>query len=347
MCKTSIIFNMRNFLLFVFSTLILFISCNESNPLHVDVSHVPVPELAIKRLDQDVFTMDTTDITSSTKKLQAKYGSFYSRFVTGILNNGEIRDSSYAIRIKQFIRERDMHKAYEDCQKIYPDVNELTAGLSDAYQHFSYYFPNRILPQPVTMMSGFNYSIYPLDSTLAIGLEMYLGSNNDFYKMIGFPRYRTLFMNKENILPDAVQGWMINEFPYMMNKNDFLSQIIYIGKIMYATDALIPDVQDTLKMRYTKSQMDYCIENEFNVWSYFAAQKIVYTTDQGEIMKFTSEGPFTSALSKQSAPRIGYWIGWQIVKQYMRTNPKVSLEQLMKETDAQQILVKSKYKPRK
>ena len=132
-----------------------------------------------------------------------------------------------------------------------------------------------------------------------------------------------------------------------MNKNDFLSQIIYMGKILYLTDDLLPEVQDTLKIRYTAPQMEYCMENEFNIWSYFAAQKIIYTTNQAEIIKFTSEGPFTSALSKQSPPRIGYWVGWRIVRQYMKNNPKVSLEQLMKETDAQQILAKSKYKPRK
>lgn len=338
---------MKNRLLLVFSTLTLFISCTDSNPLKVDVSEVPVPELTINRLEQDVFNMDTTDIPGATKKLQAKYGQFYSAFITGILNNGEIRDSSYAVRIKQFIREKDMRRAYENCQQVYPDLNKLTSDLIDAYHHFKFYFPNRNLPQPVTMMSGFNYAVYPLDSTLAIGLEMYLGSDNDFYKMLGYPRYRTLFMNKEDILPDAVGGWLINEFPYMMDKNDFLSEIIYMGKILYATDAMLPEVPDTLKIRYTQQQLEYCIQNEFNVWSYFAAQKIVYTTDQAEIVKYTSEGPFTSALSKQSAPRIGYWIGWRIVKQYMRNNPKVSLEDLMKEKDAQQLLARSKYKPRK
>jgi hypothetical protein len=338
---------MKNFLLFVFSTLILFISCNDNNPLKVDVSHVEVPQLVINRLEQDLFNMDTSNVPEATKKLQAKYGQFYSIFVGGILNEGELRDSGYVLKIKRFIRERDMRKTYEDCQKVYPDVNELTAGFSDAFQHFKYHFPKKKLPQVVTMVSGYNYSVFPIDSTLAIGLEMYLGSNNDFYKMLGYPRYRTLFMNKENILPDAVGGWMIGEFPYMMNKNDFLSQIIYMGKILYATDALLPDVSDTLKIRYTQSQLDYCIQNEFNVWSYFAAQKILYTTDQAEIMKFTSEGPFTTALSKESGPRIGYWIGWRIVKQYMHNNPTITLEQLMKEKDAQQILSKSKYKPKK
>ena len=96
-----------------------------------------------------------------------------------------------------------------------------------------------------------------------------------------------------------------------------------------------------------KKQNQYCKQNEFNIWSYFIAQKKLYTTDQAEIMKFTVDGPFTSSLSKEAPPRIGYWVGRQIVKQYMEKNPNVTLEQLMNETNAQQILTKAKYKPNK
>ena len=66
-----------------------------------------------------------------------------------------------------------------------------------------------------------------------------------------------------------------------------------------------------------------------------------------EIKKYTSEGPFTAAFSKAAPPRIGYWIGWQIVRQYMNNNPEVTMQQLMDNNDAQQLLAKSKYKPKK
>ena len=64
-------------------------------------------------------------------------------------------------------------------------------------------------------------------------------------------------------------------------------------------------------------------------------------------MKFTTDGPFTTAFSKEAPPRIGYWIGRQIIKQYVKNNPFVSLQQLMDEKDAQKILMKAKYKPSK
>ena len=39
------------------------------------------------------------------------------------------------------------------------------------------------------------------------------------------------------------------------------------------------------------------------------------------------------------------WVGWQIIKSYVKNNDKVSLSELMREQDAQKILAKSKYRP--
>lgn len=338
---------MKNFIVYLLTVFAFFLSSCNGNRLEVDISNVKIPDVEINRLEQDVFNLDTANIKVSDKKLQSKYGHFYSSFITRIVNNGGQYDSSYLVRMKQFISDRDMREAYADCQKTYPDTDFLNEQFTELFKHFNYYFPDKKLPKITTMMSGFNYSVVLLDNTLAIGLEMYLGSNNKFYQMLALPHYKTMFMNKENIIPDATRAWMITEFPYNMNKNDFLSEITYMGKIMYLTDALLPNVHDSLKIQYSEQQLDYCIQNEFNVWSYFAAQKLLYNTNQAEIMKFTSEGPFTSAFSKEAPPRIGYWIGWQIVRQFMKNNPEISIEQLMKDRDAQKILNKAKYKPRK
>lgn len=338
---------MRNFSTYISIVLFLTIVGCGNERLDVDVSETVVPELTVKRLEQDIFKMDTTDIAKSTKELQAKYGRFYSTFISVILNNGGLRDSSYAFRMKSFIRDFYMKKAYDDSQKKYPNTDFIRDDLKEAYKYFNYHFPNRSLPQPITMISGFNYSVVVADSTLAIGIETYLGSDNEFYTGLGVPKYKSMFMNQENMIPDAIRQWMLIEFPNTMNKNDFLSEIVYMGKIMYLTDALLPSVPDSLKIQYSKAQMDYCTQNEFNVWSYFAAKKMLYTTDQAEIIKFTSDGPFTSALSKEAPSRIGHWIGWQLVRQYMNNNPKASLQDLINEADAQTILTKSKYKPGK
>jgi hypothetical protein len=343
----SIIFNMKQVLLYILlACSFLMVSCG-SDPLDVDTSTIEVQPVKIERLEQDLFAFDTNNVDGFTKKMQAKYGKFYPLFISSIINNGGVADSSYSFRLKQFISDRDMKAVYSDCQKTYPDLTFLEQEFQEVFKRHKYHFPEKNNPKVITMMSGFNQSFVYADSTLAIGLEMFLGEKSVFYQMLAMPRYKSQFMNKENILPDATRIWMLNEFPYNMEKSDLLSEMVYMGKIMYLTDAMLPNVYDTLKIQYTEKQLDYCIQNEFNIWSYFAAQKLLYTTDQAEIMKYTAEGPFTAAFSKESAPRIGYWIGWQIVRQYMKNNPEVTLQDLINETDSQLLLSKSKYKPKK
>ena len=45
--------------------------------------------------------------------------------------------------------------------------------------------------------------------------------------------------------------------------------------------------------------------------------------------------------------RTANYIGWQIVKAYMRRNPEADIQDLIEATDAQQFLQKSRYKPKK
>ena len=338
---------MKNFSAYISVILLLTLASCGSDSLDVNTSDSSIQDITVLRLEQDIFKMDTNNIELASNQLRAKYGNFYITFISMILNNGGLRDSSYSFRMKSFIRDYYMHKAYEESQKKYPNTDAIKEKLLKGYQRFNYHFPNRAIPQAITMISGFNYSVVMADSTLAIGIETYLGSKSEFYTGLGIPKYKSMFMNEENIVPDAIRQWMLTEFPNNMNKQDFLSEIVYMGKIMYLTDALLPETPDSLKIQYSTTQLEYCHQNEFNIWSYFAAQKTLYTTDQAEIIKFTADGPFTSAISKEAPARIGHWIGWQLVRQYMKNNPELSLKDLMNEEDAQLLLAKSKYKPGK
>jgi hypothetical protein len=81
------------------------------------------------------------------------------------------------------------------------------------------------------------------------------------------------------------------------------------------------------------------------LWGYFAENNRLYESDLSIVRELTTEGPFTAAISKECPPRIAMWVGWQIVRSYMKKNPEVSLESLMRDQDAQKILTKSRYRP--
>ena len=113
-------------------------------------------------------------------------------------------------------------------------------------------------------------------------------------------------------------------------------------------DAVMPEISDTLKIGYTKEQLNWCKEYESGIWAYFIENNLLYESDYLKIQKYLAEAPFTPGIGEKSnsAPKLGIWTGWQIVKKYMNKNPELSLQHLMLEENAQKILTESKYKPR-
>ena len=87
--------------------------------------------------------------------------------------------------------------------------------------------------------------------------------------------------------------------------------------------------------------------NESNVWAFFIDKELLYSTDPSETIKYLGEAPFTTGFSKESPGRTGWWMGWQIVRSYMNNYPETTVLELMKLDNNQDILTKSKYKPRR
>ena len=110
----------------------------------------------------------------------------------------------------------------------------------------------------------------------------------------------------------------------------------------------MPEVADTLKIGYTTGQLQWCEKNEGGIWAYFLENELLFNSDYIKIQKYLAEAPFTPGIgdNSDSAPKLGVWLGWQIVRAYMEKNSNVTLQQLLEETDAQKILTGARYKPK-
>ncbi len=333
---------MKSILKLIIGVLIFnFLTGCKHDRFDIDTSKIAMEPVIFKRLDKDVFSLNESNVSSQTRFMQKQYHQFYNRYISSILNNAGVNDSLYSTSLLKFINDKDMHTAYTDLTKLYSD-NDVELLV----KRFKVYFPKRKTPkQYVTFMSGFIYNIVYVDSTLGVGLDMYLGSDNPFYPALQFPNFKRLTMNRENIIPDAVRGWIITEFDNADPVNNLLNHMIFYGKTFYAVDALLPKTPDSLKIGYTTAQLKYCKTYEKNLWGFFAKDNKLYENDLKTVAEFTNDGPFTGSISKECPPRIAMWIGWQIVKSYMDHNDDVTLDDLMNEKDAQKILSKSKYKP--
>ena len=337
---------MRHFnKLFINLSLAVFLVNCKPNKFDIDISNINVPSVKFMRFDKELFALTPQNINHKTPELEKKYGSFYHMYTATINRRGMPEDTN---GILAFVMNKDMLDAYKETEKVISDADilKLEEDFTVCVKRFKYYFPNQKMPkQFVTCMSGFDYNFAYPDSVMAIGLDMYLGNNNPFYKMLQWPNYQVRVLSKEYMLTDMVRGWLISDFDNAEPENDLIHNMIFFGKVFYACDALLPDVHDSIKIGYTTAHMKYCDAYEKNVWGFFSANNMLYENDLKTVKKFIMDAPFTGEISKECPPRIAMWIGWQIVKSYMKNNENVSLEQLMNEKDVLKILNKSKYRP--
>jgi hypothetical protein len=331
--------------LFITVVAVVFLTACHPNKLDVDVSDINVPEVKFMRFEKDLFSITPQNFNTKARELKKKYGSFYYMFLNSIRGRGNPNDTN---SILEFAGNKDMRDAFIETQKSLSDadITELETGLTDCMKRIKYHFPHHKIPKHyATCMSGFDFNFAYPDSVMGISLDMYLGHTNMFYKMLQWPNYQVRRLSKEYMLPDMVRGWVISEFDNSDSINDLLNNMILFGKVYYVCDAILPDVADSIKIGYTKNQLAYCKEFEKNLWGYMAAENRLYDNNLKVVIELTNDGPYTAAISKECPPRIAMWVGWQIVKSYMKNNESVTLEQLMAEKDAQKILSKSKYRP--
>jgi hypothetical protein len=334
---------------FLFSLILTaFLTGCQRNPLDVDISAIHTQPLKLLRLEDELFSLHTNNIVLKTKDIKSNYGIYYEHYLMNFLNRNGTTDSLYTPSVLAFVNDKDIEETYGYIKTLYPTdkLEDIKSEADKCIKRFHYHFPKRKLPNRlITTISGWNYASAYTDSALIVSLDMYLGDTAKFYQMLRYPAYQTKKMNEHYILPDIARGWLLTEFDNAMPVNTLLNHTIFYGKLFYAVNALLPETEDSVIIGYTDKQLKTCKAFEKNYWGYFAEKNRLYENSMRTVRELTSEGPFTAAISKECPPRIAMWIGWQIVRSYMKHNKNVSLDELMNENDAQKILSKSRYRP--
>ena len=326
-------------ILFFVLIALFFQACKDKRKLDVDVSEIDI-NIQIKRYGKSLFEINIENLQSELKKRQKEYNFFLG---------ANLDDTTNIIKIRDYLTDPVLINISKETFRQYPDLNYLDKQLTTAYKHIKYYYPENNIPIVFSYISGLDYE-YPikfLDNVVVIALDMYLGADYKPYIKIGLPSYKTKWMRRELIVVDCMKEIALQKNNLGDDNKTLLDKMITQGKILYFIDAMMPDEPDTLKIKYSEKQLEWCEKNESNIWSYFIENKLLYSTNNAVINKFIVEGPFTSIFSKESPARTSDFIGWEIVKKYMNNNKEITFEELMDETDSQKILSKSRYKPKK
>lgn len=332
------------YLIFLFA--LAFISCKQSN--RPDVSNINL-EVKIERFDKELFSLKAKDPVQTNNFLLNKYGFFYDDYIHKMIGSPEYSNEEVLATLFKDQAYTDLTK---EVDSVYPNLKAQEEALTETFKYIKYYYPRAKLPRLISFVSGFAYQMPVGDNYLGIGLDMFLGKDSKFYKAIvqSVPLYLSRRFTPEYIVPRVAETYAHEELFREPDENrTLLSKMVFQGKILYFLDQVLPEnIADSTKIGYSSAQLEWAKNFEGDIWAYFLENNYLFETDYQKIQVFLSEGPFTPGLGedRNSAPKLGVWAGWQIVRKYMEENPKVTLQQLMADNDAQKILNQSRYKPR-
>ena len=236
---------------------------------------------------------------------------------------------------------------YNEINLVYPNLDDEKNDLIKFYNNFTSYFPTYKLPRIITLISDVQYEnrVILADSLLLIGLDNYLGSDHLFYSSM--PKYIS-----DNLISRMIVSDVAEEYAhYIIPKNNFytfLDRIIFHGKVLYFKDIMLPKLDDRYKIGYSKSNMEWANDNENFVWTYFVEKELMFSSDNKLTNRFINVAPFSKfylSIDNETPGMIGKFIGWQIVKSYMKNNKTTLVEMIL--MNPTEIYNKSKYKPNK
>lgn len=331
-----------NFLALVL--VLMFQSCKNKNP---EVTMPSQPEvkvtetkIVIKRYEKALFGLDKRHLRQGMASLYPDYSYF--------LGN-QWQDTMNILRIYNFLNDPNIREIYDLTIKKYPDVTFLENDLTDAFDRFRKSYPEKAVPKVFTYVSGLDIDnpVYYSDTAMAIGLDIFLGSDAIVYPKAGIPKYKTSLLVPEHILPQCMLAVSDNLVRVDDRNNTLLDQMVLAGKALYFLDVTLPDVKDEYKIGYSVKQLEWTRKNESRIWAFIIEHQMLFSSDPQGVTKMMTDAPFTSGFAAESPGRLGAYMGWQIVRAYMSEADNITLRQLMEDTDAQHILKVSQFKPGK
>lgn len=318
----------------------------EQNFPKPDVSDIQIDFEPI-RTEQLFFDTDSVQNRLNISQFNDKQPEIADLYFNKLMQLGGRTGTDYLQSAELLFGNEAMLALKDSVNLILPEVNKQLPVLEQGFKYFKHYFPNKTIPIVFTAITEFAPAAFTLDTIVAgISLDMYLGPEFVYYPSVGFHQYQIRNFKPEFIPANTLKAFYQAHFPFKAKETSLIDEMVYNGKLLYLLDLTLPETDDYIKIGYTKDHIEWCKNNEGRIWGFFIEHELLYESQSKLYNKYINDGPSSSGMPPESPGNIASWTGWQIVRTFMKNNPGFPLKKLMEIKEGQQILNRSKYKPK-
>lgn len=315
---------------FLAGSIALLISSCANDPLDVDASDVKV-NIGFVNMDSIWSSSNGRDFLKADADFRVRIPEMYEYELGYCLRVGRISDTALINSLTQFKNDPFMSRVGKAIRREFKDLSSVKSELLDGFRHIKYHLPSAKLPTNIVFMNSvFTSSAFSSQKEIGIGLERYLGEKSPVIKDLPNDMFFTWIkegMDRRYLVRDAFSSWIMTHFIPETDGN-LAEQIIRWGKILYLTEAAIPDAPESVIPRYSEVDYTWALENEYALWKYLVDQKMLFKIDELNKTNLLNEGPFTPGLPEKGPDRLGQFLGWRMVRKYMEVKD-ITVEELM------------------
>lgn len=320
-------------------------ACKDTTP---DVSNIKV---AINTYDfyKDFSQLDTANLSEGLEQLREKYPDYLQFYLDNIANGVvSLHDTVPNLEgIKVFLTHKDYRALLDSVNAAFPNTNALTEDITTTYKYIRYYDTTLVVPTHIYYAVSGLKSLGGLGegNSLTICLDYLLGENFLPYRQINTPAYFIPRYKAAYVPVRAAEAIYLDKHPFTPIDKDLLTLMLERGKMQYFLSLVTPQAAPYMRLGFTEEQYKWCEAHEADIYNFFLANNdFLFNKSAHDIMRFVTDGPFTTGMPEESPGNIGSYTGLKIIQQYVKETG-IDWYSLLQETDAQKILKLSKYRP--
>ena len=297
-------------------------------------------KIPVLRYDKELFALDLNNLSKEVERLSKQYPPF-------LMEPDVWNDPAQLDRLKAYLQDTVIVALYKAAEKAI-NIDKILKELETAFGYYKVFYPTDSIPQIITLVPGLDFSVpsvYIYDNFLCINMDMYLGKENPYYSAVGLPLYIAERCDPVYLSVDIFKKAMVNQHLTAKPCITLIEHMIYEGKKLYFTEMMLPEMPERYIIGYSEEKFDWANRYIGNVWSYIIEKNAIFGKSDALMRCYIEESPFTKPFGNESPGRLGIFLGWKLVQSYMANNPEVTLQELMQNSDYQEILNNSKFKP--
>ena len=253
-------------------------------------------------------------------------------------------DSSLSASLLEFSQQSYILKTEIEINKRFADLTGHKQKIKSSISRLKAQFDTIRIPEEIVFAnSNFTYNATCYNESILVGLERYIGGNHpiiiESLNPSEFPEWIRNGMNEKFMDRDILSAWISTKL-FKETTGYHIEEMIRWGKIHLTTEMCLrldnEDIPISDVLRWSEQQFEWALSNEGKFWKYLMDENLLFDSNEKNRAYLLNNGPYTIGLPEESPDRMGQFLGYRIVLNYIQ-NQNLELRDLL-DTDYKIIL---------